>query len=49
MEAKDTTPTEADLRETLKRGVGRASAGAHEKIDQAQQAAHPRNQIWMRI
>ena len=42
MEAKDTTPTEADLRETLKRGVGRASAGAHEKIDQAQQAAHPR-------
>lgn len=42
MEAKDTTPTEGDLRETLKRSVGRASTGAHEKIDQAQQAAHPR-------
>jgi ElaB protein len=42
MEAKDTvTPDSGDMRDTLVRGVGRATAGAHEKIDQAQEAARP--------
>jgi ElaB protein len=42
MEAEDTvTPSGGEMRDTLVRGVGRATAGAHERIDQAQEAARP--------